>query len=474
MTDRRGPASAEYPARNAGDDAGELYDRAPCGLLVLAGDGTIVRVNAALLDRTGYAVDDVIGRPFSELLEPGARIFYETRFLPVLHLQGEIREVALAFRLANGGALPTLVNATARTGSDPARVDVAVFDAAQRQDFERLLVVARREAEASERRTRILQTATSSFGQQDSEEGLARSLADTVRGALDASGAVVVLDDGVSQVVGTVPRLDDALPSGADDAAVLPGDPIAVVSIGDDRIEPGLSAALREARLEAFARVPLIHDGVALGRVVCYFSRSPELDEHKHDLLLTLAQQAAQTLARIRLQNQLAAIALHDPLTGLANRVLLRTHITASVSAARRSGQPLAFIFVDLDDFKTINDERDHTAGDAVLTLIAARLTATVRGHDLVCRYGGDEFVVVCQDTDEHSAAEIAERIRTEIRRPLELEEGERTVTASIGVTVHAVAPDHVLDGHELLRASDEAMYRSKVHGKDRVTVIRL
>ncbi len=473
MTDGDAGGTAR-PARDTDEDAARLYDLAPCGLLVLAGDGTILRVNSTLLARTGHAAGDLVGRPFASLLDRGAQIFYETRFLPVLRLEGEVREAALAVRLADGSTLPALVTATARAGAEPARIDVAVFDARDRQDFERLLVLARRNAEISERRTRILQSATSLFGEQDSEDGIALALADTAREALDASVAAVVVDDGEPRFSGASSRIDTVPLSDAVRTAAPDADTIALVSVRQDDIDPAVSAALRDARLEAFVRVPVVHDSVALGHLVCYFSRSPELDENKRELLLTLVRQAAQTLARIRLQARLAAIALHDPLTGLANRALLRSHVTTSVSAARKHGEPLTFIFVDLDDFKTINDELDHTAGDTVLKLIASRLTAAVRADDLVCRYGGDEFVIVCQNTDEDAAAAIAERIRTEVKQPFRIDGAERTVTASIGVTVHQDAAARVLDEHELLHTSDEAMYRSKVRGKDTVTLTTL
>src|SRR4051812_41366837 len=107
--------------------ADELYDHAPCGLATMTDDGRIVRVNATFAAWTGLAVDRLAGTRLTDLLEPGARIFYETRFLPVLHLQGEVREVALSLRTAHDAALPVLVNAVVdRTGPAPL-VHVAVF-----------------------------------------------------------------------------------------------------------------------------------------------------------------------------------------------------------------------------------------------------------------------------------------------------------------------------------------------------------
>lgn len=103
----------------------------------------------------------------------------------------------------------------------------------------------------------------------------------------------------------------------------------------------------------------------------------PDLNESTAELLRSLCLQATQTISRLQLQKELSAIALYDPLTGFANRALLRNHITSAVTAAAAHEEPLALIFVDLDDYKSVNDELDHTAGDTVLKVIATRLTAT-------------------------------------------------------------------------------------------------
>ncbi|MDR6970187.1 diguanylate cyclase [Leifsonia shinshuensis] len=452
----------------------ELYDRAPCGLLTLTEAGRIVRVNATFSAWTGITPEQLTGTPLSDLLEPGARIFYETRFVPILHLEGEVREVALAFRTTRDAALPVLVNAAVDRGGATPLVHVAVFDASRRQDYERQLLTARRIAESSEARTRVLQNATTAFGESETVERLAQALAESAREALGAAAAAVFLDDHHPRVAGgTVPLDPDLLPGGVPPEA-LAADGILTWTVRDGQQHPDAASALRAARLDTILTVPLLQAGTPIGTLACYFSRPPELDDHATDLLRSLCRQAAQTVARLRLQAQLAAIALHDPLTGLANRVLLRTHIAASVTAAIERQEPLALIFVDLDDFKAVNDDLDHTAGDTVLKLIAARLSSAVRGDDLVCRYGGDEFIIVCRDTDHERAAAIAERIRVAIKQPLHDDGWTRTITASVGVTVHTPGHSRVLDGPELLRVADKAMYRSKDRGKDQVSVIAL
>lgn len=452
-------------------DQAELYDQAPCGLLTITPHSRIVRVNATFSDWTGVPAEDLIDSPLTDLLEPGARIFYDTRLLPVVLLQGELREVALSFHTANDQILPALVNA--RVDETTGRlIHLAVFDARQRHDYERQLLSARRSAEESEARTRVLQNATTAFGDSETVAALAQALADSARDALGATTAAVFLNDHEPHLAGGTVPLDSALLPGG--LPLRSGDPtsISLHSTRNPDDDPAATVALRAARLEAVLVAPLLRGDTIIGTLACYFAREPELNDHAEQLLRSLCRQAAQTVARLNLQAQLAAIALYDPLTGLANRVLLRNHITASVADAITQQQPLALIFVDLDDFKSVNDELGHTAGDTVLKLIATRLTAAVRSDDLVCRYGGDEFIIVCRNTDQDQAATIAERIRETIKQPLHGDGWQRTITASVGVTVHTTAPSHLLNGPELLRVADKAMYRSKDRGKDQVSII--
>lgn len=160
-----------------------------------------------------------------------------------------------------------------------------------------------------------------------------------------------------------------------------------------------------------------------------------------------------------RLQDELTALALRDPLTGLANRRLFNELIDAQLARLQRSGQPLAVAFLDLDGLKRVNDEYGHDAGDAVLCETARRLTAAVRDADVVARLGGDEFVIAFEPNDVDTD-ELVERINAALSQPIWVSE-ELSVhcPASIGVAdTHRVG----CDAGALLAAADEAMYASK------------
>jgi diguanylate cyclase (GGDEF)-like protein/PAS domain S-box-containing protein len=161
-------------------------------------------------------------------------------------------------------------------------------------------------------------------------------------------------------------------------------------------------------------------------------------------------------------QLDLAHRALHDPLTGVANRVLLSDRLTHSMSRLVRSRRPLMVAYVDLDRFKAVNDKLGHDMGDAVLVEVASRLTVSVRPGDTVARIGGDEFVIVCPDLPDASLADdLAQRLITAVSEPMTVGEERRVMTASVGlVLVH-----RPLDPDQVLRAADAAMYRAKRAG---------
>ena len=141
------------------DDAAKSYDLAPCGFLTTGADGTIHNVNRTFLDMTGYEARDLVGiARFAELLSVGGRIYHETHYAPMLHMNGTAREIAFDVITRSGGVVPVLVNAVAERGPDGAvlAVRLAVFDATHRREYERELVRAKARAEASEQQARSL------------------------------------------------------------------------------------------------------------------------------------------------------------------------------------------------------------------------------------------------------------------------------------------------------------------------------
>lgn len=148
----------------------------------------------------------------------------------------------------------------------------------------------------------------------------------------------------------------------------------------------------------------------------------------------------------------------HDPLTAVLNRRGLMQRIRPILQRSALSDETLALLFIDLDDFKVINDRFGHQAGDVVLATVASRLSNGIRAGDIVGRYGGDEFVVMARVADRHEAGALAHRLAGEIAEPFTVQSESRTIGASIGIALN----DHTVNVDRLLQEADAAMYRQK------------
>jgi diguanylate cyclase (GGDEF)-like protein len=197
----------------------------------------------------------------------------------------------------------------------------------------------------------------------------------------------------------------------------------------------------------------------------------PAVLRDRSRLASTLAERVAMTLVNLRLRETLEVQAIRDPLTGLFNRRYMEESLDRELRRAERDGQPVAVIMLDLDYLKRFNDDYGHEAGDMVLRALARQLQGQVRVEDIVCRFGGEEFVVILPHTSLEEAVRRAERMckaATELRAT---NPGlpPRPVTVSVGV---AAFPAHGVEAGELLRAADQALYRAKGQGRNQVAIV--
>ena len=177
------------------------------------------------------------------------------------------------------------------------------------------------------------------------------------------------------------------------------------------------------------------------------------------DVVATLVVNAQERRDHEAFSVHLEGIAHRDPLTALPNRLLLRERLEQAVRRSARSGRMFAIIFIDLDDFKTVNDRYGHGVGDELLTALGRRLTGVLRPADTLARFGGDEFVILCEDLDPAEGDQLTERIAEQFKTPFELSRAALHVRASIGVALSSADGD---SPDALLRAADEAMYTQK------------
>ncbi|MDQ6745638.1 MAG: EAL domain-containing protein [Actinomycetota bacterium] len=187
----------------------------------------------------------------------------------------------------------------------------------------------------------------------------------------------------------------------------------------------------------------------------------------KQDLGPALLRRTIRSaIERKRSEVELAELALHDPLTGLPNRALFLDRLGVALDRARRTGSTIAVLFVDVDNFKHINDSLGHGVGDTVLAGLSRRLSGMLRPMDTIARFGGDEFTLLFEDlSSDREVVLIADRISRAATRPIPFEDGEAKVSVSVGV---ATVVDPSTPPETVLREADAAMYRAKELGRSR------
>jgi diguanylate cyclase (GGDEF)-like protein/PAS domain S-box-containing protein len=190
--------------------------------------------------------------------------------------------------------------------------------------------------------------------------------------------------------------------------------------------------------------------------------------EAEQRLTAVLAEQIALALANLKLRESLRNQSIRDPLTGLFNRRYMEESLEREMSRANRNKKSLALIMMDIDHFKHFNDTFGHQAGDTLLRALGDFLKKRTRGQDIACRYGGEEFALVLSDASLNAALQPAEILREEIKQLNVQHAGQVLGTVSLSMGV-ALFPDDGLTITEILRAADQALYRAKHEGRDRV-----
>lgn len=216
---------------------------------------------------------------------------------------------------------------------------------------------------------------------------------------------------------------------------------------------------------------PILAQGETLG-IVHFQStdEAPELDSSELSFKTTFAGQVGLSIANIKLREALRTQSIKDALTGLYNRRYMEETLEREVRRAARAEQSLGIIMLDLDHFKKFNDTYGHDAGDAVLRETGTFLFKNVRAEDFVCRFGGEEFVVVLPTADLAATRGRAERVRSKMKELTIMHQGRSMgmITISVGV---ATFPEHGMSPKELMAAADAALYEAKRAGRDQVVV---
>ncbi|WP_372595150.1 putative bifunctional diguanylate cyclase/phosphodiesterase [Actinotalea sp.] len=433
--DAGGPM-ASSAAREAEERFALLLESSPHAVLVLAVDDATVLAANSVANQTFGDGRSLEGAPLTSFVGQEAGRSVLARIAQV-DAAGVPRTSVRQAVLPRSGTTPTEIRSAPVGWRGERAVMVTICDLTDRMTLERqaadLLAVEQRFRQAF--------------------DGAAIGMALVAVGPVPPPGTFLEANAAMSALVGRSPEELRAL-SFAD--ITHPDD----IDAGFGALRAVLSGDAPRAVIEKRYLRP---DGsVVWARVTTSAVRGPD------GAVLHLTSQAEDVTARKEAESALVHRAMHDSLTGLPNRAHLLDHLEAALGRAALSATVVAVLYLDIDDFKEINDSLGHTAGDEVLVQVAQRVAAELRGGDLAARLGGDELVVACSELAHPADADaIAERILGAVARPLEIAGHVLHLTVSVGVATGGADSTAV----RLLRDADRAMYRAKRGGKARYEV---
>jgi diguanylate cyclase (GGDEF)-like protein/PAS domain S-box-containing protein len=419
-----------------------LLEGLPDAIVGARRDGSIVFVNALAEELFGYTEAELLGRPISVLWPERVRDRYERNTALYFQLEHPLRFSARAYGLRRDGTEFVGEMSWGIVQDDEGPMLLAVGrDITERLETERRL-----------RRQSDEQAAVAALGERAlrgvAPSDLAREAAERVGMALNAERVLIV------------------------EPAASGGEPVTLAAWGGAEDPPdaraGATAAMRAqapVAVEGGWSVAIRTGDEVFGAITAYGASAPE---EQRAFLVAVANVLATAYSRMRSEQRIRHQALHDPLTRLANRALCRDRLEHALAHAQRSGSSAAVLYVDVDDFKRINDLYGHSAGDAVLVALARRLASAVRPADTVARLGGDEFVVVCEDVDERVALGLGWRVAAAVQEPLEVAGTQHRISASVGIALGSGAET---DAEGLVSNADSAAYRAKEAGRGNVEI---
>ncbi|MBI2214178.1 MAG: EAL domain-containing protein [Acidobacteria bacterium] len=405
----------------------DFFQNAPIGFHRLGPDGTFHAVNNAELAMLGYEYTELVGhKSLRDVIAPEQRESFD-RNMDVLEATGELRNIDYAMITKDGRRVIARLSATALRDSSGKIVSTrgTIVDVS----FEHETLAALRDLN------------------QQYKVLFERNLAGIFRGTIE--GRVVECNDAYARILGYEGREQFLADSGVD-------------PLLDVRERDGLYRRLiDEKTLSNIEVVVRQRDGSPIW-VVENLSLIDDVPGRPPVIEGTIFDVTARKLAEERVAYQ----AHHDGLTGLPNPEQFRTRLDMAIEASKRTRRQVAVMFLDLDNFKAINDTRGHAVGNQLLQLVAFRIERILRPEDTVARLGGDEFTIVAGSMHSKAdAALVAEKILTTLTRPYLLEGREIYISASIGIAMY---PEDGVDHDTLLRKADISMYHAKELGRNR------
>lgn len=440
-----------------------LFEYHPDGIMELKANGAISRVNVALESETGFFTEQLVGKPWTELVAPERRNEAIDALRAAMRGEAAEHDSLLLDRLGN--RLDVQLKLVPLHTHDKIHGAYAIFkNVVAQKNAERAI------ATQSDRVRRLYMVAAARGGSIDDQIDATLLLGVEMFG-FEAGYVTLFQGDRVS-IRNSVGE-DSPVPKGAVYAASasfsrhLNGD-LEVLLIPDvDDSEYRLDPARKTADWRSYAALRLKAGDRVFGALT-FASRKPHvaLSSNDRDLLQLAGLFVAAALERAEHSEHIEQLAFTDPLTGLPNRVLFADRIAHTLATARRYDRGFAVMYLDLDHFKTINDTYGHQVGDEVLVAVAQRLRETLRESDTVARFGGDEFVILEPVVDgPGDSADLARKLHTAMQAPVTIGGVNHEVQISIGI---ALFPSDAKTIEELMEAADQALYRAKREGRNR------
>jgi diguanylate cyclase (GGDEF)-like protein/PAS domain S-box-containing protein len=458
----------------------ELFENAIDMIYTLDLEGQLTSVNKAAERITGFSRGELINKKLADILAPES--LDVARRMSQRQAAGEGRTTAELEVIAKTGqrvALEVSTRLIYREGK-PAAVQGIARDVTERKRTEAALQQANQKLEAwvveLEQRTR--------------EMTLLSEMGDMLRACLTTDEAYSVIVRVAQQVFPVqVGALYVITPSrNLVEAVAVWGES----ALAERVFSPDECWALRRGRVhwvqntevallckhlhkpapEGYLCVPMMAQSEALGVLHLAQPSNVSMNEAKQRLAVTMSEHIAMALSNLRLHETLRSQSIRDPLTGLFNRRFMEESLELELRRAGRNQRSLGVIMLDLDQFKHFNDSYGHEAGDTLLRELGALLQTNIRGEDIACRYGGEEFTLILPEGSAEVTLQRANALREAIKR-LDVHHRNQAigrVTVSMGV---AIFPEHGRTGPALLQAADVALYHSKDLGRDRVTLAK-
>lgn len=259
----------------------------------------------------------------------------------------------------------------------------------------------------------------------------------------------------------------EEMPFSADQCWALRRGRLHSAALAGNKIDCQHVVALAGTDFEHYLCAPMQAQGEVIGMFHLRW-KAQEATRVIDQLAATVAEHISLSLSNLMLRDNLRSQSIRDPLTGIFNRRYMEEAFAHELYRAARRTQPVGVILLDVDHFKTINDTYGHAYGDSLLKALAGYLKNRLRGEDILCRYGGEEFVIILPDTSLENALRLAEKLRSEIQliEPDLSLQPPQPVHISLGV---AAFPEHGRNADELIKAADWALYQAKQKGRDRV-----